>query len=137
VDSRQTAYAATAVDPQTRICETAMIEQTALARLMQDRREAAGYSRARLGKTLGISSGTIEGWELGRIGKPPFHEVMRIAAFLRIPLEDLQRAVREPPRFDGDFGVPRLPESRFWPNAAAHCGTNGAPLEASDVPSVS
>ena len=70
-----------------------MIEQTALARLLQERREAAGYSRARLGKTLGISSGTIEGWELGRIGKPPFHEVMRIATFLQIPLEDLQTAV--------------------------------------------
>jgi transcriptional regulator with XRE-family HTH domain len=69
------------------------IEQTALARLLQDRREAAGYSRAKLGKTLGISSGTIEGWELGRIGKPPFHEVMRIASFLQIPFEDLQRVV--------------------------------------------
>ncbi len=69
------------------------VEQTALARLLQERREAAGYSRARLGKLVGISAGTIEGWELGRVGKPPFHEVMRIAAFLRIPLEDLQRAV--------------------------------------------
>jgi len=70
-----------------------MIEPTALARLLQERREAAGYSRAKLGKTLGISAGTIEGWELGRIGKPPFHEVTRIATFLRIPFEDLQRAV--------------------------------------------
>jgi transcriptional regulator with XRE-family HTH domain len=69
------------------------IEQTALARLLQERREAAGYSRARLGKIVGISAGSIEGWELGRVGKPPFHEVMRIAAFLRIPLEDLQGAV--------------------------------------------
>jgi transcriptional regulator with XRE-family HTH domain len=93
VDSRQTAYAATAVDPQTRICATTMIEQTALARLLQERREVAGYSRARLGKTLGISPGTIEGWELGRIGKPPFHEVIRIASFLDISFEDLQRAV--------------------------------------------
>ncbi len=70
-----------------------MIEQTALARLLQERREAAGYSRAKLGKALGISAGTIEGWELGRIGKPPFHEVTRIATFLRIPFEDLQLAV--------------------------------------------
>jgi transcriptional regulator with XRE-family HTH domain len=70
-----------------------MVEPTALARMLQERREAAGYSRARLGKAIGISTGTIEGWELGRVGKPPFHEVMRIAAFLRIPLEDLQRAV--------------------------------------------
>jgi transcriptional regulator with XRE-family HTH domain len=82
-----------------------MIEQTALARLLQERREAAGYSRAKLGKTLGISAGTIEGWELGRIGKPPFHEVMRIATFLRIPLEDLQGAV-----FADAGGVPDADE---------------------------
>src|SRR3954468_11812657 len=65
-------------------------EQNALARLLQERREAAGYSRARLGALVGISAGTIEGWELGRVDRPPFHEVMRIAAFLRIPLDDLQ-----------------------------------------------
>jgi transcriptional regulator with XRE-family HTH domain len=72
---------------------TVTLEQTALARLLQDRREAAGYSRARLGTIVGISPGTIEGWELGRVTRPQFHEVMRIASFLRIPLEDLQRAV--------------------------------------------
>lgn len=72
---------------------TMPLEQTALARLLQERREAAGYSRARLGKIVGISAGTIEGWELGRVGRPPFHEVLRIASFLRIPLEDIQRAV--------------------------------------------
>jgi transcriptional regulator with XRE-family HTH domain len=66
-------------------------DQTAVARLLQERREQAGYSRARLGKLLRISAGSIEGWEL-RVGKPPFHEVIRIASFLRIPLEDLQRA---------------------------------------------
>ena len=43
------------------------VEQTTLARLLQERREAAGYSRARLGKAVGISAGTIEGWELGRV----------------------------------------------------------------------
>ena len=69
------------------------IEQTALARLLQERREAAGYSRAKLGTIIGISAGTIEGWELGRVERPAFHEVMRIATFLRIPLEDLQAAV--------------------------------------------
>jgi transcriptional regulator with XRE-family HTH domain len=69
------------------------LEQNTLARLLQERREAAGYSRARLGKIVGVSAGTIEGWELGRVGRPPFHEVMRIASFLRIPLEDIQRAV--------------------------------------------
>jgi transcriptional regulator with XRE-family HTH domain len=69
------------------------LEQNALARLLQERREAAGYSRARLGRIVGISAGTIEGWELGRVGRPPFHEVMRIASFLHIPLEDIQQAV--------------------------------------------
>jgi transcriptional regulator with XRE-family HTH domain len=69
------------------------LEQNTIARLLQERREAAGYSRARLGKIVGISAGTIEGWELGRVGRPPFHEVIRIASFLQIPLEDIQRAV--------------------------------------------
>ena len=69
------------------------LEQTILARLLQERRAAAGYSRARLGKIVGVSAGTIEGWELGRVGRPPFHDVMRIASFLRIPLEDIERAV--------------------------------------------
>ena len=82
-----------AADPPTQPERMMAIQQTALAQLLQDRREAAGYSRARLGKLIGISAGTIEGWELGRVGRPPFHEVMRIVSFLRIPLEDIQRAV--------------------------------------------
>jgi transcriptional regulator with XRE-family HTH domain len=69
------------------------LEQNAVARLLQERREAAGYSRARLGKIVGVSAGTIEGWELGRVGHPPFHEVVRIASFLQIDFADLQRAV--------------------------------------------
>lgn len=69
------------------------LEQNAVARLLQERREAAGYSRARLGKIVGVSAGTIEGWELGRVGRPPFHEVIRIASFLQIAFADLQRAV--------------------------------------------
>jgi transcriptional regulator with XRE-family HTH domain len=70
-----------------------MIEQTALGRLLQERREAAGYSRARLSTEVGIARYSIEAWELGRIGKPPFHGVMKIASFLGISFEDLQRAV--------------------------------------------
>lgn len=69
------------------------LEQNAVARLLQERREAAGYSRARLGKIVGVSAGTIEGWELGRVGRPPFHEVIRIASFLQIAFADIQRAV--------------------------------------------
>src|SRR5437016_5110564 len=56
--------------------------QTALGRLLQDRREAAGYSRARIGDLVGIKPGTIEGWELGRVSKPPIHDVLRLAHFL-------------------------------------------------------
>lgn len=67
----------------------------ALGRLLQDRRDQAGYSRARLGKLLGVSPGTIEGWELGRVGKPPIHDVLRIARFLDIPIEAIERAVFE------------------------------------------
>jgi transcriptional regulator with XRE-family HTH domain len=67
--------------------------QTALARLIQDRREAAGYSRARLGALLGIKPGTIEGWELGRVSKPPIHDVLRLAHFLGIPAAEIETAV--------------------------------------------
>jgi transcriptional regulator with XRE-family HTH domain len=81
------------VDPQMEGRTRMALEQNTIARLLQERRESAGYSRARLGKIVGVSAGTIEGWELGRVGRPPFHEVMRIASFLRIPLEDIERAV--------------------------------------------
>ncbi len=95
------------VDPPAYIWCAVTVEQTALARLLQERREAAGYSRARLGKIVGISAGTIEGWELGRVERPPFHEVMRIASFLQIPLEDLRRAVF------ADSGT--VPDAREFP----------------------
>ena len=67
--------------------------QTALGRLLQERREAAGYSRTRVGELVGISPGTIEGWELGRVAKPPIHDVVRLAHFLGIAADELQRAV--------------------------------------------
>jgi transcriptional regulator with XRE-family HTH domain len=68
-------------------------ERGALARLLQEQRERAGYSRAKLGKTLGISPGTIEGWEMGRVERPPLHEVIRMAEYLRLSYEDLRAAV--------------------------------------------
>jgi transcriptional regulator with XRE-family HTH domain len=67
--------------------------QTALGRLLQDRREAAGYSRTRIGELVGIKPGTIEGWELGRVGKPPIHDVLRLAHFLQISAEEIEAAV--------------------------------------------
>src|SRR5438067_11942438 len=68
-------------------------ERTALAKLLHEQRERAGYSRAKLGELLEISPGTIEGWELGRVGRPPVHDVIRLAEFLRISYDDLLAAV--------------------------------------------
>ena len=67
--------------------------QTALGRLLQERRETAGFSRTRIGELVGIKAGTIEGWELGRVARPPIHDVLRLSHFLRIPADDIQRAV--------------------------------------------
>ena len=67
--------------------------QTSLGRLLQDRRESAGYSRTRIGELVGIKAGTIEGWELGRVSRPPIHDVLRLAHFLQIPSDEIQRAV--------------------------------------------
>jgi transcriptional regulator with XRE-family HTH domain len=82
--------------------------QTALGRLLQDRREAAGYSRARLAELIGIKQGTIEGWELGRVAKPPIHDVLRLAYFLRVPAEEIQAAVFADP---GEVTAPADPAS--------------------------
>lgn len=68
-------------------------QQTALGRLLQDRRETAGYSRARIGELVGIKPGTIEGWELGRVARPPIHDVLRLAHFLDISADEIERAV--------------------------------------------
>ena len=69
--------------------------QTALGKLLQERREAAGYSRARAGELVGIKPGPIEGWELGRVARPPIHDVLRMAHFLGISSEEISAAVFE------------------------------------------
>lgn len=69
--------------------------QTALGRLLQDRRESAGFSRTRIGELVHIKAGTIEGWELGRVARPPIHDVLRLAHFLSISADEIQRAVFE------------------------------------------
>jgi transcriptional regulator with XRE-family HTH domain len=69
--------------------------QTALGRLLQERREAGGYSRARVGELVGIKPGTIEGWELGRVTRPPIHDVLRMAHFLGVPPDEITAAVFE------------------------------------------
>src|SRR3954465_3507274 len=77
--------------------------QTALGRLLQERREAAGYSRARVGELVGIKPGTIEGWELGRVARPPIHDVLRMAYFLELSSDEIASAVFEDV---GDVAVP-------------------------------
>lgn len=92
-------------------------ERNAVARLLQEQRERAGYSRAKLGDLLQINPGTIEGWELGRVERPPFHDVIRLAEFLRISYDDLLAAATTdssaiPPQQDDFAGVPRKTTSK-------------------------
>jgi transcriptional regulator with XRE-family HTH domain len=68
-------------------------KRTALGRLLQERREELAYSRTRLGELAGIKPATIEAWELGRVTKPPIHDILKLARFLRISLEDVEAAV--------------------------------------------
>ena len=72
-----------------------MSPRSALGRLLQSRREALGYSRTRAGAILGIPPGTIEGWELGRVTKPPLQDVLRLARFLGISPAEIEAAVLE------------------------------------------
>ena len=125
--------------------------QTSLGRLIQDRREASGYSRTRISELVGIKAGTIEGWELGRVAKPPIHDVLRLAHFLGISAEEIEgavfedsggvRGVDEPPehvttrkasRARPGGSVPLL-EAAFhlfgWSDEAEAAETLGAPVE--------
>jgi transcriptional regulator with XRE-family HTH domain len=90
--------------------------QTPLGRLLQSRREALGYSRPALGAAVGISPGTIEGWELGRVSKPPIHDVWRVARYLRIGTDELDAALLEDAASPATGGsappVPRAAASR-------------------------
>jgi len=122
------------------------VEQTALGRLLQERREARGYSRTRVGQLVGIKPGTIEGWELGRVARPPIHDVLRLAHFLEIGTDELERAVFEdtdgapapaalqsaPAHGGGGGGVPLL-EAAFrlfgWPDDAAAAAALGTTPE--------
>lgn len=100
-------------------------ERTAVARLLQEQREHAGYSRAKLGELLKMSAATIEGWELGRVERPPVHDVIRLAEFLRISYEDLVAAVT------ADSGsIPEPPDDPFVvaPKATATTALGAVPL---------
>jgi transcriptional regulator with XRE-family HTH domain len=112
--------------------------RTALGRLLQERRTALGYSRTRAGTILGIPPGTIEGWELGRVAKPPVHDVLRLARLLGISPAEIEAAVLEdsPLEADEETSEPRpgaasLLEQAFslfaWSNAQAAAALQTTP----------
>jgi transcriptional regulator with XRE-family HTH domain len=93
--------------------------RTRLGLLLQERREAVGYSRVRLGELVDVPAGTLEGWEIGRVAKPPVHDVLRVARVLRIPVTEIEAAVLDPAaeptpaaaRAGGLEGVPLLEQA--------------------------
>jgi transcriptional regulator with XRE-family HTH domain len=66
---------------------------TALGDLLRRRRVQLGYSRTRAAELSGINASTIEAWEMGRVGKPPIHDVLRLARTLSISTAELEGAV--------------------------------------------
>lgn len=64
-----------------------------LGQLLKDRREQLGYSRTRAAQLSGVKATTLETWEVGRVAKPPIHDVLRLARVLSISLDELERAV--------------------------------------------
>jgi transcriptional regulator with XRE-family HTH domain len=64
-----------------------------LGRLLDERRHARGFSRTRLGELCGVNPSTIEAWELGRVSRPPIHDVLRLARALGISLTEIEQAV--------------------------------------------
>lgn len=53
-----------------------------------------------------IKPGTIEGWELGRVAKPPLHDVIRLAHVLGISAGEIEAAVFEDTGVARSFGAP-------------------------------
>ena len=68
---------------------------TTLGRLLQSAREELGYSRTRAAELSGVNASTIEAWEVGRVLKPPFQDVVRLARVLSISMSELERCVME------------------------------------------
>jgi len=78
---------------------------TTLGRLLQSAREELGYSRTRAAEMSGVNASTIEAWEVGRVLKPPFHDVVRLARVLSISMSELERCViEEHDGEDADYG---------------------------------
>src|SRR2546423_580371 len=73
-----------------------MAASRSLPQLLKMRRRALGLSRRAVAEATGIPVGTLEGWERGRVGKPPIHDVFRVATLLGIGTEELRAAVVDP-----------------------------------------
>jgi transcriptional regulator with XRE-family HTH domain len=69
--------------------------RTPLGRLLKARRERLGYSRTRASQLSGVNASSLEAWELGRVSKPPIHDVIRLARTLSISMGELERSVLE------------------------------------------
>lgn len=70
-------------------------KSTRLGELLRARRTQRGYSRTRAAELSGINASSIEAWELGRVSKPPIHDVVKLARVLSIPMHELERAVMD------------------------------------------
>lgn len=69
------------------------VPPTPLGELLRRRRLQLGYSRTRAAELSGINASSIEAWEVGRVAKPPIHDVLRLARVLSIPTAELEEAV--------------------------------------------
>ena len=97
--------------------------RTELGRLLKARRESLGYSRTRAAQLSGVNASSLEAWELGRVNKPPIHDVVRLARTLSISMEDLERTVLSP----GDPGAAPTDHGNSNGNGAL-LGADGLPL---------
>lgn len=70
-----------------------MANENPLAELLRRRREELKFSRTRAAQLSGINASTIQAWEHGRVAKPPFQDVVRLARALSIPMHELERVV--------------------------------------------
>ena len=97
---------------------------TTLGRLLQSAREELGYSRTRAAELSGVNASTIEAWEVGRVLKPPFQDVVRLARVLSISMSELERCVME--EQDGEKPDDDSAESEGESAASPRSGQRGA-----------
>ena len=72
---------------------TAVSSDEGLAALLKRRRLQLGLSGTRVAELSGVKPTTIEAWEQGRVGKPPIHDVLKLARALAIPTAQIEDAV--------------------------------------------